>query len=299
MFKKISISGAGIKGLISLGCLHHYIENDKLDISKITEFSGSSIGSVICLLLLCEYSPAEIFEEMLKIENDKLFKPNKAQGFMEIFGNIGGLFSIDNFISHIERLLSMKGWKQVPTFTELYQRTNKKLIVTAVNITKCQLEYFSHDSTPNMIVTDAIKMSCNLPFVFKKIKYQGCYYVDGGLLNNLPSNILYDNDINTSKILAINVTSLHPISSSDNMGVTEYFFALLNLPIMMNTKLRTQQLQNVETVYLYSKLPHPKLEQSNSYNINFSINEDEKFSLFMLGYLQTCNFYAPVDLYIK
>ena len=291
MFKKLSISGAGVKGLISLGCLHYYIESGKLNISELTEFAGTSIGSVICLLILCGYTPLEIFEEMLKIENDKLFKPQHVQGLWEILGNIG-ILSIDNFIIHIETLMKLKGWKQIPTFKELYEHTKKKLLISAVNITKCQIEYFCNESTPNMIVTDAIKMSCNLPFIFKKIKYQDCYYVDGGLLNNLPTDLINDGK---EKTLAINVTSLLPVNQSDDsyLSIPQYFFSLLNLPIMMNTSLRSRNFKdNVEILYLYSKLPG----NAKAYNMNFSINEEEKFSLFILGYIQSSEIYQSIYL---
>jgi len=64
--KNLVLSGGGINGIIELGSLKA-LEN--LDLLKnIKNYSGSSIGSIICFLLIIDFSPSDIFIIVKKID---------------------------------------------------------------------------------------------------------------------------------------------------------------------------------------------------------------------------------------
>jgi hypothetical protein len=48
------------------------------------------------------------------------------------------------------------------------------------NVSIRRHELFNHETTPNMEIWKAIRISCSFPLVFQPFKYQGNYYVDGG-----------------------------------------------------------------------------------------------------------------------
>jgi len=85
---------------------------------------------------------------------------------------------------------------------ELFNRfTGIDLVVTGTNVTKHRPSVFSKRHTPKFPVAEAVAISMNLPFLFKPVyveanvpinkynrnadDYHG-YWVDGGVLNNLP-----------------------------------------------------------------------------------------------------------------
>ena len=83
------------------------------------------------------------------------------------------------------------------TFKEFREEFGIYLVVTGTNIEKGTSQYFSMEHTPDFGVSDAIRISISLPYVFKpvtidrraggafNIKY-GVTWVDGGVLNNNP-----------------------------------------------------------------------------------------------------------------
>jgi predicted acylesterase/phospholipase RssA len=78
------------------------------------------------------------------------------------------------------------------TFAEHFAFFNKRLILTATNLSTKTTEILSATSTPELMVADGVRMSMSLPFIFKpyvitKGGRPPCgTYVDGGVFNNLP-----------------------------------------------------------------------------------------------------------------
>ena len=57
---KLVLSGGGIKGIAHVGALYAL---DKLDIlNNITEFAGTSVGSLVLALYVIGYKPVEMYE---------------------------------------------------------------------------------------------------------------------------------------------------------------------------------------------------------------------------------------------
>ena len=77
-------------------------------------------------------------------------------------------------------------------------------VVVGCNLSLKKTEYFSHTTTPNMMVWLALRISSNLPFLFNSIKYNDSYYLDGGITSNYPIDYVknYLNE-NLSKTLIL------------------------------------------------------------------------------------------------
>lgn len=201
-FQAIVLSGGGSKGILHLGALTYYYEQELYDGSVCAIYAGVSIGAVINLLLVCGYTPMEIFTEFYtNISN--LIDVKDFNDIQNVIQNIG-LLNIDVFSIKIEDLVKAKLHSEhTPTFRELYNLTNKTLIISIANVTKMKCEYFSHITRPDVNVMDAIKFSCNLPIIFQRILYEECYLVDGGLMDNFPLKQIDDGCI---KILGLVIT---------------------------------------------------------------------------------------------
>ena len=63
----------------------------------------------------------------------------------------------------IQIIFSLKINNSNPTFKELYEITNKKLVICATCVnTLLEIEYFSYDTNPDFYVADALMMSLTL-----------------------------------------------------------------------------------------------------------------------------------------
>ncbi|NEO52220.1 MAG: patatin-like phospholipase family protein [Okeania sp. SIO3B5] len=65
----------------------------------------------------------------------------------------------------------------------------KDMAFTGTNYTDKTLEIFSYQTTPDMPVDLAVRISVSLPWFFKSVKYKGKEYMDGGCLDNYPMGI--------------------------------------------------------------------------------------------------------------
>ncbi|WP_347251705.1 patatin-like phospholipase family protein [Legionella sp.] len=62
----------------------------------------------------------------------------------------------------------------------------KHLMITGTNIDTGELELFSDETTPQMPIDIAARISASYPIVFQAVEYNGKRYIDGGVLDNLP-----------------------------------------------------------------------------------------------------------------
>jgi NTE family protein len=111
------------------------------------------------------------------------------------------------------------------SFEQLYRATGVDLMFTGANVTQNRMYYFSKRDTPEFPVIEAVAISMNLPFLFKPVYletdmpvskrnpkadgYHG-YWVDGGLLNNLPLHAFDDAPDNPRKSEDPDLRPLHP-----------------------------------------------------------------------------------------
>lgn len=109
-----------------------------------------------------------------------------------------GIFSGCNARDFLNQLLVQKTAQPNLTFRQHFEMFRIKLVLTGANLERGTSEYFSSDTTPNMPVADAVRISMGLPFIFKpyRISAQSAtamgnpalagLWIDGGVRNNLP-----------------------------------------------------------------------------------------------------------------
>lgn len=186
--KNIILSSGPTTLFIYLGSLQTLFNKNYLNYNSLEKFYGTSMGSIICLMLILAKSPSVVIE---RLSNQNFLQLLKFNIFNVL--KLEYLYSSNEFrniiIQLIEPFLKENNLDKNFTFQDLYNVTNKKIIINTSSMLKqggIITEYFKLENTPNFSVVDAVVMSCTIPFIFEPINYNGNLQLDGALL-------IYDN----------------------------------------------------------------------------------------------------------
>jgi predicted acylesterase/phospholipase RssA len=181
-YDTICMSGGGVKGFAFIGALDYLNKKKIINIDNIKNWVGTSIGSILAYAVVCGFSITEM--ENFIIEFD-FTKTNPDISIDNIFISHGisdgkrAEFILRSFIQHKFNIDDI-------TFLELYKLTQKNLLIIGTNFTHAREELFSHNTTPDMSVVTAVRISMSIPVFFTPVLYNNCYYVDGSITNNFP-----------------------------------------------------------------------------------------------------------------
>lgn len=260
------LSSGGVKGLFQLGCLHHLHLNNHL--ARITRYIGTSIGSVINLLLLVGYTPIEILGFMCCNKLEITTRSNSLQDFTQDFG----FKSPDIFFDSLEVLIQDKiGYN--PSLLELWELKSCDFVCCTYNLTCNTTEYLNHVNYPNLSCIDAVKMSSNIPILFPKIIYNNCFYIDGAIFDSFAINYAQQHKLVDDYILGIVVvSSLTEIEISSN--IVQYIQGIARLMLHKN--------------HIYPRTNNVAIIEIISHglddNMMLSISSDKIYECFTQGY---------------
>tara|TARA_A100001015_G_C15029890_1_gene732608 strand:+ start:1796 stop:2728 length:933 start_codon:yes stop_codon:yes gene_type:complete len=196
-YNTLCISSGGVKGFYLLGALKYLFDKNILNLKNINTFVGTSIGSIIILFLSIGHSVDSLINIFYSIDFSKL---DIEINFDNVFENFG-LDNATKIITIIQTLLYDKINLYDISFKNLFEITKKEIKIIAVNYSKQKEVMFSYETTPDMSVILAIRMSISIPFIFNPVNYRGDLYIDGAFLNHL--GIEYCN-LNNSIALCFN-----------------------------------------------------------------------------------------------
>ncbi len=154
----IALSGGGVRGIAHLGVLKALNENGIFP----NRVSGTSAGAIVGAMYCHGYAPEEIIEIIIKTNYFKFMRP----------------------------AISWTGILKMDIVEDLYQKYIPEndfsslkipLTVAATDIKRGKVVYFSEGP----LIKTIMASSC-IPGMFDPIAIENNYYVDGGVLNNLP-----------------------------------------------------------------------------------------------------------------
>lgn len=183
----IALSGGGARGFAHAGALKAVEEAGlKPDI-----IAGVSAGSIVAVLYSAGVSP----ENMLRLFSERGFSD-----FATLQLGSGGLFGIEKFKNFIVRAIGgERNLEDLP-------------IPTYIGVTDLDrgepFEFHTGPIGPRMMA------SCSIPIVFKPVKIDGTYYVDGGVLRNHPAWIIRDK---CETLIGINVSPMRLTHKSNTL----------------------------------------------------------------------------------
>lgn len=158
--KKIGIafSGGGVRGIAHLGVLKALKENNIYP----TQVSGSSAGAIAGAMYCSGYDPEEIMDIIVKTNYFKFMRPAISWT---------GFLKMDSVLELYEKYLPANDFSALKI----------PLIVAATDIKRGKVVYFSKGN----LIQPIMASSC-IPGMFDPIEIDGNFFVDGGVLNNLP-----------------------------------------------------------------------------------------------------------------
>jgi NTE family protein len=158
------LSGGGARGISHIGVLKGL---DELGV-KVQVMAGTSAGSIVGSLYAYGFTPDQIISEVLAT---KLFRSMRPAWTWT------GLLSLEALASTIAKLIPENNFNALKI----------PMTIAATEIRKGRPEYFREGD-----LIPAILASCCIPAVFNPIQINGCSYVDGGLMDNLPAKSIRD-----------------------------------------------------------------------------------------------------------
>lgn len=275
------VSGGGFKGVGFVGALKAlYDKNIKIEDIKV--LCGSSIGSLICLGIVLDYTIDEMKDLFYKIyelapEIFPVFFDKDAP--TKMLPLLMSQFSVSDGKKMDETLQDLFVKKEINhnnlTFRELRKRTKKDLVVVGSNITTGQPEYFSYRHTPNMLVYEAIRISSRLPFALPVIRLNKNIYVDGDILNSFPIDGAKKKIVKKARkgdMIGIIISS--PKKSHQIDDLYDYLTQLLQGVMSRYCKLTSARYNK----YVI-KIPCP-----NSYGSGIRVSREDLDQYYLLGY---------------
>jgi predicted acylesterase/phospholipase RssA len=178
--------GGGVRCLSYIGVIKALEERDLLE--GVTDYAGSSFGAVIATALSVGFKHVELYDFI------KSFKYEDLQdiSFFDFYEK-RGFESGDRIEKFLKLLLKVKTGDPNLTFDEHHKLTGKKLQITATCVTDDKVVYLNWETSPDLEISTALRMSISIPIIFRPVQWRDKLYVDGGLKNNFPMN-LYQSD---------------------------------------------------------------------------------------------------------
>lgn len=181
-YDKLCLSGGGLSGFLTLGCLYNLNKYEIISLKKIKKYYGTSIGAIICFLLSIGYDIKEIIKFILKFDFKNLQPDIDSFMLFEHYGINNGI----RIMTLLQTLLENKINKKDISFIQLFNKFNIELNIFATNYSTSQGVRFNHITHPQLSVLLAVRMSISIPIIFTPVEYNNQLYVDGCLTNNFP-----------------------------------------------------------------------------------------------------------------
>ena len=274
---ELIISGGGSQGVGILGALQYLYINHYL--KNIKRFVGTSVGSLVSLLVIIGYEPHTIYEVMSNISYEKLSELDTDK--ILLFFDTLGVMTGEKMIKLLTLFLNKKNISSEITFHKLYLLTQKEFVVTGYNLTKKKTVGFSYKTHPNMCVVKACRISFSVPFIFRPVLYEQELYIDGGFIDNIPARFCKNKE--DSLILFI-----HRKNTKKQRIPTDVFdFA----QVLFNQMYFNLDKSLMKKCKKYKNVIEIEVSNSSSQIINFSMQKNEKEYLYNIGYNTTKKFF--------
>jgi len=192
MYTNLVLEGCATKSFAYIGAL--LILQQKGILENITRFVGTSSGAILSTMIVLGYNPTEILDFLFLTNSHKLLESSYFSGFMN-FRKYLGYYSHEKYRNWLRSIFIHKNININITFKELYDKSNKILIIAGTCLNKQTTHYYHYISNPDMLVVKALEISSCIPLIFEPIKWKNDILVDGGLSESFPIYILDENNI--------------------------------------------------------------------------------------------------------
>lgn len=170
------LAGGGMKGVSSLGAVCALRRAGAL--RHVRRVVGTSAGALVAAALVLDRASIKRLKELA----ERRYVPDIDLSRLLLSGSFG----LDSG-RHLDRWIEALLGPGAPyTFAQIRERHGRDLVVCATDLTNRRAEYFGPDTTPDMDVALALRMSCAIPLYFAAVTHEGRLYVDGAVADNFP-----------------------------------------------------------------------------------------------------------------
>ncbi len=176
--KNIGLCGGGFYGYAHVGALKE-LENYK-EYFDIKNIKGVSVGSIIAALYAVGYTADDLTSILFEMNFDSLVKDTYF-AYFKLYEKYG-MYEANALENEIEQLIRAKTNIKNCTFSQI--DINLTIISTNLNY-QCP-KFFSKETTPDMSISQAVRLSIGYPLIMTPKELDGDLYGDGGEFLNYP-----------------------------------------------------------------------------------------------------------------
>lgn len=245
----VSLAGGGIRGIAHVGVLKALEEKN----IKVAAIAGTSAGSIIATLYAMGYSPYYIYLLFKRYARDIINIRSKPiiNGITNFIRNnkigIAGLSDGNEFEKMYDELARKKGFRLIGDI-------KMPLLVSAVDIGESKEYIFTNCASRKNIkdnyITEigigrAVRASSSFPAIFCPCEYKNHIFMDGGVLNNLPTEEL--KKVYTGKIISVNFESDPVYDDYDIMNIIMKTLDIMGNKLSINSLKKSDFVLTVPT----------------------------------------------------
>ena len=245
----VSLAGGGIRGIAHVGVLKALEEKN----IKVAAIAGTSAGNIIATLYAMGYSPYYIYLLFKRYARDIINIRSKPiiNGITNFIRNnkigIAGLSDGNEFEKMYDELARKKGFRLIGDI-------KMPLLVSAVDIGESKEYIFTNCASRKNIkdnyITEigigrAVRASSSFPAIFCPCEYKNHIFMDGGVLNNLPTEEL--KKVYTGKIISVNFESDPVYNDYDIMNIIMKTLDIMGNKLSINSLKKSDFVLTVPT----------------------------------------------------
>lgn len=279
--KKLAIGGGGMRGFCYLGTVSALIDKEIIHLDNINEYIGTSIGSIISVMLSIGYEPKELYSKMIDYDMNKLQNIN-----IEILTKFYGIDNGNNIINFMKELIKKKIDNSEITLKELYHLTQKKVTLVTTCLTTRETVYLNYETFPDLKVYHAIRLSISIPLLFSCPEFKGKRYTDGSVSMDYPIKYYHDTYGHTNDVIGMIMTkvNLYEQDKHDIETIEDFVKSVFNCFMKKINKLEIGNYKDRTIV----------IDTGDFSSIDFNIGLSNKEKLFNIGY-DSLNICSTID----
>ena len=199
--KHLVLSGGGPTMIQGLGILQSLEENKFLNMNDIESIYGTSAGMIVATLICLKFDWETINDYVIKRPWQDVFKI-QVQTIFDAYTN-RGVYDLKIIETCLKPLFNAKDLSLSITLEEFYQYSKIELHFFSFEINEFKLTDVSHITHPNLLLTQAILMTCAIPVLLTPFIVDNKCYIDGGMVCNYPLKYCVESGKNVDEILGI------------------------------------------------------------------------------------------------
>lgn len=217
--KYIVLCGGGPNCFSQLVMIHSLMQHNIIQYESIQKIYATSAGTIMATLLALHIPLDEVIDYVIERPWNKIVKLD--MDMIINFNEKKGLYDYDLFYKMIYPIFSSNDISMDITLKDIYDLSKIELRMITTELESFEMIELSYHTYPNMKVLDAITMSCSCPPLFSPAVYEGKYYVDGGLCNNYPFDLMKRDVPPDEPILGILIRKVDNNENTSSINFTD------------------------------------------------------------------------------